>query len=56
METVLLHAGYEIAVAFNGDEASEIAAKLGMVDLLLTDERMPGMLVSLLLDGRIART
>jgi two-component system cell cycle sensor histidine kinase/response regulator CckA len=44
VETVLLDAGYEIAVASNGDEAFEIASKLGTLDLLLTDERMPGML------------
>ena len=44
VETVLLDAGYEIAAASSGFEASEVAARLGRVDLLLTDERMPGML------------
>ena len=44
VETVLLDAGFEIAVASSGDEASEIASRLGSFDLLLTDERMPGML------------
>ena len=44
VEMVLLNEGYEIAVASNGDEASEIALRLGAFDLLLTDELMPGML------------
>ena len=44
VEMVLLHEGYEIAVASSGDEASEIARQLGAFDLLLTDELMPGML------------
>lgn len=44
VEMVLLHEGYEIAVAASGDEASEIALQLGAFDLLLTDELMPGML------------
>jgi len=44
VEMVLLHEGYEIAVASNGDEAATIATQLGTFDLLLTDEMMPGML------------
>jgi two-component system cell cycle sensor histidine kinase/response regulator CckA len=44
VEMVLLNEGYEIAVASNGDEASQIALQLGAFDLLLTDELMPGML------------
>jgi two-component system cell cycle sensor histidine kinase/response regulator CckA len=42
-ESVLLHAGYETATAANGVEAAEVFASIGTVDLLLTDERMPGM-------------
>jgi two-component system cell cycle sensor histidine kinase/response regulator CckA len=44
VEAVLLHAGYEIAAAASGDEAEQIASRLGTLDLLVTDERMPGML------------
>ncbi len=35
-------AGFEVMTAENGDEASDILPKMGRIDLLLTDIRMPG--------------
>jgi len=41
---VLQEAGYETSVASDGAEALEVAAKLGGIDLLVTDVMMPNML------------
>ena len=40
---VLQEAGYKTEVAADGPEALEIAAKLGKVDILVTDVMMPQM-------------
>jgi two-component system cell cycle sensor histidine kinase/response regulator CckA len=43
VERVLRDGGYNTAVAADGPEAIEIAARLGSVDLLVTDVMMPQM-------------
>jgi len=43
VERVLREAGYQTAVASDGPEALEVAAKLPTVDILVTDVMMPQM-------------
>jgi two-component system cell cycle sensor histidine kinase/response regulator CckA len=43
VERVLTDAGYRTALASDGPEAIEVAARLGSVDLLITDVMMPQM-------------
>jgi two-component system cell cycle sensor histidine kinase/response regulator CckA len=43
VERVLNEAGYKTALAADGPEAIEVAAKLGSFDLLVTDVMMPQM-------------
>jgi CheY-like chemotaxis protein len=40
---ILLSAGYDVEVCLNPDEAAEIVANRGPVAVLFTDDRMPGM-------------
>jgi len=43
VERVLREAGYQTAVALDGPTALEAAAKMGAIDVLVTDVMMPGM-------------
>jgi len=43
VERALVLAGYRTAVASSGREAIQVADALASIDLLVTDERMPGM-------------
>jgi CheY-like chemotaxis protein len=43
VERVLREAGYTTAVASGGPEAVEAVAKIGSIDVLVTDMMMPGM-------------
>ena len=43
VERVLRDAGYDISTAADGPEALEVAAKMGTLDVLVTDVMMPRM-------------